>query len=73
MVNLTAALAPVLCLLALLMLMDSFKLVPVRFVFQGLAAGASAALVALLVNTQLIHGAAVPLPVVTRVIAPVVE
>jgi len=32
-VNLTAAFAPVLCLLTLLMLMDSFKLVPIRFVF----------------------------------------
>jgi len=73
MVNLTAALAPVLCLLALLMLMDSFKLVPVRFVLQALAAGASAALVALLLNTQLIYGAGLPLPVVTRMIAPVVE
>ncbi|MBA2304874.1 MAG: PrsW family intramembrane metalloprotease [Acidobacteria bacterium] len=73
MVNLTAALAPVLCLLALLMLMDSFKLVPVRFVFQALTAGASAALVALLINTQLIYGAGISLPVVTRMIAPVVE
>ena len=40
MLNLTAALAPVLCLLGLLMLMDSFKLVPIRFVLQALAGGA---------------------------------
>ncbi len=73
MVNLTAALAPVLCLLALLMLMDSFKLVPIRFVFQALAAGAAAAFVALFINVQLIDAAGVPIPVVTRVLAPVIE
>lgn len=73
MVNLTAALAPVLSLLALLIVMDSFKLVPIRFVLQALAAGAAAALAALLINNQLIDGVGVPLPVVTRVIAPVVE
>ena len=36
MVNLTAALAPVLCLLALLIVMDSFKLLPIRFVGQAM-------------------------------------
>ena len=39
MLNLTAALAPVSCLLGLLLLMDSFKLVPMRFVFQALGGG----------------------------------
>jgi protease PrsW len=73
MVNLTAAFAPVLCLLALLMVMDSFKLVPIRFVFQALGAGAAAALVALVIHTQLIDVVGIPIPVVTRVIAPVVE
>jgi RsiW-degrading membrane proteinase PrsW (M82 family) len=73
MLNLTAALAPVLCLLALLMLMDSFKLVPIRFVFQALAAGVAAAFAALVLHLQLIDGAGVPIPVVTRLIAPVVE
>jgi protease PrsW len=73
MVNLTAALAPVLCLLALLILMDSFKLVPMRLVLQALVAGAAAALVALLINTQLIHGAGIPRPLVTRIIAPILE
>jgi RsiW-degrading membrane proteinase PrsW (M82 family) len=73
MLNLTAAVAPVLCLLSLLMLMDSFKLVPIRFVFQALAAGAAAAFAALFVNTQLIDAAGIPIPVVTRLIAPVIE
>lgn len=73
MLNLVAAFAPVLCFLALLMLMDSFKLVPVRFVVQALLAGAAAALAALFMNTQLIDVAGVPIPLVTRVIAPVAE
>ncbi len=71
--NLTAALAPVLCLLALLMLMDSFKLVPMRFVAQALAGGAAAALLALALHLQLIDNLAVPMAVVTRLTAPVVE
>jgi RsiW-degrading membrane proteinase PrsW (M82 family) len=73
MLNLTAALAPVLCLLALLILMDSFKLVPIRFVFQALGAGIVAAGIALFVNVHLIDNVGVPIPVVTRAIAPVVE
>lgn len=73
MVNLTAAFAPVLCLLALLMVMDSFKLVPVRFVLLALAAGALAALAALVIHVALIDGAGTPIPIVTRAIAPVLE
>ena len=73
MVNLIPALAPVLCLLVLLILMDSFKLVPIRFVGQALGAGVVAAVVALFVNTHLIDDVGVPLPVVTRALAPVVE
>jgi len=73
MLNLTAAFAPVLCLLALLMLMDSFKLVPIRLVLQALAAGAAAALAALLLHMLLIDALGVPIPIITRVIAPVVE
>ena len=73
MLNLTAALAPVLCLLALLIVMDSFKLVPIRFVGQALAGGVLAATIALFVNTHLIDGVGVPIPVVTRLIAPIVE
>ena len=73
MLNLTAALAPVLCLLALLIVMDSFKLVPIRFVLQALGAGAAAALGALALHLQLIDALDVPIPVVTRVLAPIVE
>ena len=73
MLNLTAGLAPVLSLLVLLVLMDSFKLVPMRFVMQALAAGAAAALAALALHLQIIDSLGVPIPVVTRFIAPVVE
>jgi RsiW-degrading membrane proteinase PrsW (M82 family) len=73
MLNVTAALAPVLCLLALLILMDSFKLVPVRFVAQATGAGMLAAGVALAINLWLIDGLALPIPVVTRAIAPITE
>ena len=73
MLNLTAALAPVLCLLALLIVMDSFKLVPIRFIFQALGGGVLAAIVALFINSYLIDNVGVPIPVVTRAIAPVLE
>ena len=73
MVNLTAALAPVLCLLALLIVMDSFKLLAIRFVGQALVAGVLAAVIALFINTRLIDDLGVPIPVVTRAIAPIVE
>jgi hypothetical protein len=70
--NIPAALAPVLCLLVLLVMMDSFKLVPIRFVVQALVAGAVAALVALLLNVVLLD-AGMPRAVLTRAIAPVLE
>ncbi len=72
MLNVPAALAPVLCLLALLVMMDSFKLVPIRFVLQALAAGALAALAALVINSRLLD-AGMPHALLTRAIAPVVE
>ena len=73
MVNLTAALAPVLCLLALLIVMDSFKLVAIRFVLQAIVGGMAAAGIALYINTHLIDALSVPIALVTRGIAPVVE
>ena len=73
MLNLAAALAPVVCLLALLVAMDSFKLVPIRVAVQALAAGAAAAAVALVLNRQFIDPLGIPTPLVTRAIAPVFE
>jgi protease PrsW len=71
--NLTAGLAPVLCLLSLLLLMDSFKLVPMRLVMQALAGGAAAALAALALHLLMIDSLGVPIAVVSRLTAPVVE
>lgn len=73
MVNLAAALAPVVCLLALLVAMDSFKLVPLRVTFQALGAGVVAAALALVLNGQLIDTLGVPSALVTRAAAPVIE
>ena len=73
MLNLAAALAPVLCLLALLVLMDSFKLVPSRRVAEALGAGALTSMVALALNYVFIYQAGIPVAAVTRAIAPVVE
>jgi protease PrsW len=73
MLNLAAALAPVVCLLALLVAMDSFKLVPIRVAVQALAAGAAAAAVALVLNRQFIDPLGIPTPLVTRAFAPVFE
>ena len=73
MLNVPAALAPVLCLLVLLLMMDSFKLVTIRFVVQAIVAGALAAVVALVINVQLLDRAGLPVALLTRAIAPVVE
>lgn len=73
MLNLAAALAPVVCLLALLVLMDSFKLVPLRRVAQALGAGALAAALGLVLQRLVLDLAAVPMPVVSRLLAPVTE
>jgi protease PrsW len=72
MVNVILALVPVLCLLAVLVILDSFKLVPPRVIGQALLCGALAALAALAVNTQLLD-AGLSLPTLRRYIAPVVE
>jgi RsiW-degrading membrane proteinase PrsW (M82 family) len=73
MLNLAAALAPVVCFLVLLVFMDSFKLVPFRTVGQAMLYGLLAAGVALAINTALLHVVGVPRPFVTRALAPVLE
>lgn len=67
------ALVPVICFLGLLVLMDSFKLVRFRVVLQALAAGMAAGAVALFVNLLLVDRAGVPVSVMSRIVAPVVE
>ena len=71
--NVAAALTPVLSLLGLLVVMDSFKLVRVRLVVQAIGAGALAAAVALTVQTWFVDGLGISLPVLRRVVAPPVE
>ena len=73
MVNLAAALAPVVCLLALLVVMDSFKLVPRRMVVQAIVAGVVAAAAALLLHQVLIAAFALAPRTVARFVAPVTE
>lgn len=73
MVNVAAALTPVVSLLGVLVVMDSFKLVRLRLVAQALFAGAAAAGLALVIQMALVEGAGVPLSILRRVHAPVVE
>lgn len=67
------ALVPVLCFLGLLVLMDSFKLVRFRVVLQALAAGMGAGAIALFVNLLLVDRTGVPVSVMSRIVAPVIE
>ncbi len=73
MLDLAAALAPVVSLLVLLVAMDSFKLVPGRRLTEALAAGAAVGVVALGFNWVFLQVLALPVPAVTRLIAPVIE
>jgi protease PrsW len=71
--NVVAALLPVLVFLALLLLMDSFKLVPFRAVLAAIAIGALAAVAALGVEAWLLSTGLVSRWALSRYIAPVVE
>lgn len=71
--NVAAALTPVVSLLAVLVLMDSFKLVRWRLVAQAIVAGALAAGVALALQITIVDGLGVSLPVLRRAVAPPVE
>ena len=71
--SIASAFAPVLCLLAVLLAMDSFKLLRFHVLVQALAAGIGAAVVALVIHAQLTMTAGVPVPLVRRGIAPIVE
>jgi RsiW-degrading membrane proteinase PrsW (M82 family) len=67
------ALLPVLGFLGLLVLMDSFKLVPLRAVARSIAAGGVAALACARVNEALIMGLGLPHDAVSRYLAPLAE
>lgn len=73
MLNVAVALVPVVAFLAALLLMDSFKLVPGRAILGALLAGALAALGASALNHHLADAYALPLPLLSRYVAPVTE
>lgn len=68
-----AALLPVLAFLALLQLLDSFKLVRFGAVARGIGAGAVAALVAAPLHAALLGAAGVSADTLSRYVAPVTE
>jgi RsiW-degrading membrane proteinase PrsW (M82 family) len=67
------ALLPVLLLLGLLVLMDSFKLVPLRGVLRSVAAGALAALLAAALHGALLASWPLPAAAFSRYVAPFTE
>jgi protease PrsW len=71
--NVAVALSPVLVFLALLVLLDSFKLVSVRSVLVALLAGAAAAVAAGHVNGWLLGAAGLDPAALSRYVAPPVE
>lgn len=71
--NVALALLPVLLFLALLVLLDSFKLVSLRQVLLALAAGGAAALLAGRLNLALLERAGVPTAAYSRYAAPLLE
>jgi RsiW-degrading membrane proteinase PrsW (M82 family) len=72
-VNVAAALLPVLLFLALLVFLDSFKLVSLRSVLLAVAAGAAAALVGARLNVALLDATGLSASAYSRYAAPLVE
>lgn len=73
MLNIPIALLPVLLFLAVLILMDSFKLVPLRSVIAALLVGCAAALFCSQLNGWLLDATALPLLAFTRYVSPLSE
>lgn len=73
MVAVFVALVPVTAFLLLLILFDSFKLVPRRAVVRAVASGAAAALVALVLHTWLFQASGLDTRTFARYIAPCTE
>lgn len=73
MLSLLAALAPVLAFLAVLVLLDSFKLVAFRVVCLAIGAGAAAALLCLLASPWMFDATGLSLRMFSRYVAPIAE
>lgn len=71
--NVAVALLPVLLFLALLVFLDSFKLVSLRSVLVALAAGGAAAAVGAEANAWLLDATGLALPSFSRYVAPLAE
>lgn len=71
--NIAVALAPVLLLLVLLQLLDSFKLVPLRSVIVAIAAGAVAAVACLSLHDALLARVHIDPRAFARYVAPITE
>src|ERR1041385_8972954 len=71
--SLAAGFLPVLLFLAGLLLMDSYKLVPMRTLAASLAAGVGAAGLALLTNDALVNASVVSWDTLVHFVAPTVE
>lgn len=72
-INGALGLLPVLAFLGILIFLDSYKLVKLKYVIRALVAGALAALASLLVNYVLIEWTNLSLSIITRYAAPLVE
>ena len=72
-ISIAAAMLPVLVFLAVLLLMDSFKLVPLRAVVVALCAGAVAALAALALHDWLLPASGLSPRLFSRYVAPLTE
>lgn len=73
MVNVVVGLVPVVVFLAVLILMDSFKLVPLRSVLAAVLAGCVAALACSFINGWILEASAVSTVAFSRYLAPLTE
>jgi len=71
--SILVGLTPVLSFLALLVVMDSYKLVGPGAVLRAILAGGVAALVGMVLNPFLLHRSGLDYPVFSRYMAPIVE
>ena len=72
-IRFAVSLVPVVLFLITLVYLDSYKLVHMRTLVMAILVGASAALICLSINNEVIHGFGVPRRMSSRYIAPVIE
>jgi RsiW-degrading membrane proteinase PrsW (M82 family) len=72
-VNIGVSISPVFVFLALLILMDSFKLLKLRAVMQGIAIGCASAILCLVINRFVLGRGYIDVDLYARTLAPVLE